>query len=178
MNSDAYGLLRKARIGDGDAFATLCARVLPKLLPHAKDLCTQYNIPRDHAHDIVQEALLRLVEKKFEFESWDALIGWLFVVATNKTKDLGRRLSAAKRGGGLRRALIDIGELSKSTPKPFTAGELKDILQQLPLDKREVVEGFLRSETFSEIASRLGLHVGTVRRRFQSALEQLRRLMA
>jgi len=179
--TDVRALLLRAAGGDQEAFGRVCIEVLPKLRAHTRRLCSSKNLPIDYAQDIAQETVLKLAESApSEFESWDALVGWLFRVATNVANDMLRRQRAKKRGGGAKPSQVDVNSLAAPNNSQSAAelschhDALMAALKLLPKADRVILEGFLAGETFAQLAIQLGLHQGTLRRRYKRALDSLR----
>lgn len=128
--------------------------------------------PRE-AEDIAQEAFVKAFRQIGQFRGESGFYAWLYRIVVNLCLDKMRRKSASSE------TLLD------ETVTPWIGAVAPD------MEKRIVVEGVLNSLTppmraalvlrevegleYSEIADVLGIPVGTVRSRLNTAREQFRR---
>ena len=128
--------------------------------------------PRE-AEDIAQEAFVKAFRQIGQFRGESGFYAWLYRIVVNLCLDKMRRKSASSE------TLLD------ETVTPWIGAVAPD------MEKRLVVEGVLNSLTppmraalvlrevegleYSEIADVLGIPVGTVRSRLNTAREQFRR---
>jgi RNA polymerase sigma factor (sigma-70 family) len=147
--------------------------------------------------DIWQEALVRAWRARAQHE-WRgpvAFRAWLFEIARNCVRELGRSLATAKRGAG--KAPLRFSELGSSpsastpgglpidsqTPSRIVArGEkeeaLRKALAELPPDLERIVRmHLLESLTMDVIATRLGIGVSAAWHRFRKGSEVLARIL-
>lgn len=154
-------LVRRAKDGDGEALATLCARHQSRVERTARRLLRD---PED-ARDAAQEALIRICQKLEQFRGEAAFTTWLHTLTVNACRDASARAStratvpletdprACEDAGPVRSA--EIAELRKT----LVAG-----LAALPVGQARVV--VLKDAiglTFEEIAATTGMPVGTAK---------------
>jgi RNA polymerase sigma factor (sigma-70 family) len=141
-------------------------------------------VGREAADDLVAETFLTAFRKRDRYDTThpDAR-PWLYGIATNLVgqhlRDEVRRYRIAKRAGGdllgvdqAERVLADVTSRSLRAP-------LCDALISLTAADRDVVLLVACEElTYDEVASALGIPVGTVRSRMHRARSQLREALA
>ncbi|MGN9907669.1 RNA polymerase sigma factor [Phytohabitans sp. LJ34] len=133
---------------------------------------------RDYAaaEDVVQEVFMRAWRHCHRFEPGVAsLRTWLFAIARNAVIDVVR--------AGRRRAwqLLDHHDLGQLPTPDHDLNQLFDwellaaALDRISVDHRTIIAGFyLRQRTYEELASELGIPMGTVKSRLYYALRTLR----
>lgn len=162
MRSDA-DLVRALAAGDGAALAELCSRwerPLYRFLHRAG--------AGDDADDLFQETWIRVVRAADRFDAERRFSTWLFQIALNLARDLGRR-----------RVRVDVPSLTdpaddESTDRLERTLDAHRLLAALPEAQREVLLLRLfadRSE--EECAEILGCPRGTVKSRFHHAVKRL-----
>ena len=175
-DSDAI-LLRKAAAGAAGAMDELYAR-------HAS-LCRQraFLVLRDAelADDATQEAFVDLWRGAARFDSARApLRAWLCVLVHRRAVDIARREARRRQSDG---------ELERLDPESYTAEEMlitsierrnvRDAIERLPAEQRQVVElAYYAGFTQSQLATRLGIPLGTVKSRTHAALALLAAALA
>lgn len=126
---------------------------------------------RPDAEDAVQEAFLRLLSCKKDFENDEHLLNWLMLVTANICRDLLR--------SGWRRKRQDTGELPEQTAAPEDADTrlaVRQAIDALPPDYRGVVYLYYYEEyPVRRIAAALGLSETAVRSRLDRARKRLRK---
>ena len=145
---------------------------------------------RQQAEDAVQEALVRawqLRARGDEVSSWDA---WVATTAANAVRAELRRRDAERRAlgrlagrgndaahgvaGGLGGAGADAGYGGS-----LTGGDLGDAVRRLPAREREVVVlHYLADLPVADVAARLGIAPGTVKRALHDARRRLAAALA
>ncbi len=128
------------------------------------------------AEELVQEVTLRVWRAAAGYKpERGAASSWIFGIARNVALDLGRA-----RG----RRPVPVAEPRVDAPAPWDedsawqAWQIAKALRQLSPDQQKVVElAYVREYTQSEIASALGIPLGTVKTRLYQALRKLRPIM-
>ena len=192
---DDAALVREVAAGSEDALGTLYDRHVGAIFAVASRLTGDRQI----AEEVVQETFLALWNRA---ELYDPLSGslaaWLHTIARNRTVDrlraIGRRPTVVPVSGGrgqdepdgqaLERIAAVGNVLGGARPAPgpeaaFEAAEvratLRAALDEMPEVERTVILLAYRDElTQSEIATRLGWPLGTVKTRTRRALLSLR----
>jgi RNA polymerase sigma-70 factor, ECF subfamily len=151
--------------------ARLLEPELPRLRRYARAL-TQHS---SQADDLVQSCLVRALAKEHLWQPGSDLRAWLFTILHNQHVNNVRR--SAREGASI--AVEDAG--LSAAPTAGCGLELRDLeraIRKLPAEQRELVllagrEGM----RYEEIATTLGIPIGTVRSRLSRARAKLRELM-
>ncbi|MGC2695668.1 MAG: sigma-70 family RNA polymerase sigma factor [Candidatus Angelobacter sp.] len=130
------------------------------------------------AEDVVQEVFLQLWRNPQAFDAdRGRLAPWLAVIARNRAIDHLRK----------RQPEDDIDELPLSTglnledesAQRLTAEKVRGVLKQLPQEQRKALEmAFFEGMTHTEIASKTGDPLGTIKTRIRTGLLTLRKAFA
>jgi RNA polymerase sigma-70 factor, ECF subfamily len=164
-------LVRLCNTGD----AAEAARAFESLYSRHKDyvirVALRFVQDRDAALDVLQETfgyLLRKFPPMGEGLTLTAqLTTLLYPVAKNSALNLMRKAGRFPAGD------IEPDDLSERTPAG--SGDIADVLGSLPDERREVVLlRFVDDMSLQEIASALGIPLGTVKSRLHLAIRQLR----
>ena len=144
------------------------------------------NLLRDSgaAEEVTQDVFFNVWRRAPSYNSRRGTVpAWLFSIAHHRTIDELRR---KKRDNARTQAGFDLARMeSGSGDDPldyantrFQRGKIDDALQSLRPEQREVVLlAYFGGLTQSEIASRLGHPLGTVKTRMRLALRKLREVM-
>ena len=163
-------LIRKVHAGDKDALNT----IIDKYYDDIYRFCVYLTLNELDSYDISQEVFLRFI-KYIDTYTYKNLKGYLLIMARNLCRDYFRT-----------KELEDTVEISKDTI--YTDKEIRNIefkiymnaiLNRIPFEQREVVvlriQGDLR---FKDIAKMLGCNLSTVKSRYRSGIEKMRKEMA
>jgi RNA polymerase sigma-70 factor (ECF subfamily) len=160
------------RAGNTAAFEELFARYETRLVAYA----ARYIGSMDLAKDVCQEVFLKLISKPPRVLICDSLGPWLFRVTRNLAIDKRRRRKFEINEEDLNiPEARDEDDPASSLRDKNDVEVLRDMVNQLPRDLREVVE--LRIDggvSFKEIAAILGIPQGTALWRMHRAVELLR----
>ena len=125
------------------------------------------------ADDVMQDSLLRAVEKAPSMDDEADLARWLWRVVRNATTDAHRRIEAASR-----RETAWAAEQPEAEMPPEEGPRLcacfQPLLADLPPEAAEVLGAELNGESNAEMAERLGVSSGTLRVRRHRARAALR----
>jgi RNA polymerase sigma factor (sigma-70 family) len=132
-------------------------------------------------HDLADEALhasfTKIIEKQETIRDSNPR-AWLFQVAYHEAMAVRRRQGVERRGlqglAWLKREL----ESAPETPliRDETARKIRQSLNTLPAEQRDVVlRRIEHNQTFSDIATELGVPLGTVLTRMRLALQKLQK---
>lgn len=168
---DEAGLITRIRAGDETAMADLYDRYSGIVYGVALRVLGNTSA----AEDVVQEVFLQLWRNPQAFDpDRGKLAPWLAVIARNRAIDLLRK----------RPMEDDIDELPISTgvdledeaAQRLAISKVRGVLGQLPADQRRLLEmAFFEGLTHTEIASKTGEPLGTVKTRIRSGLLALRK---
>jgi len=165
-----------AETGDHHAFKTLYNYFAPRV----KSFMLKSGLSEGAAEEISQETLLTVWRKAGQYKpSMAAVSTWIFTIARNKKIDKFRKDS---------RPLPDAndptyGPQEEASPEQSTfqamdADRLYEVMSELPEEQKQVlVMSFIHENPQSEISTKLGLPLGTVKSRIRLGLGRLRHLM-
>ena len=130
------------------------------------------------AEEVTQDVFLKLWQQP---ERWNPALGqlssWLLTITRNAAIDRPRR-EARHQASDWPAEADDAGLSLAPDVAAWADGQLlRDLLQQLPPDQRELIElAFYRGYTHSELAEGLGIPLGTVKTRLRTGMQKLRAL--
>lgn len=145
---------------------------IPSLRRYARALTGR----ADAADDLVQETLARALDRWRFWQRERALRPWLFSIMHNL------HIDGARRGQRVDyRADDELPELAQrdASTDGLALRDLDRALAQLPIDQREVLLLVaLEDLAYADVASALGIPVGTVMSRLSRARARLRAILA
>ncbi len=166
-------LVDAIRSGETEALGTLYDRHAARLLPAALGILRNRRDAEDLIHDVFVEAWQNA-------HSYDAsrgtVYGWLAIRLRSRAID---RLRSLQKAAKYLQAVHDEQQGDAVVRDKASLGadceRARHALHSLPAKQREVVElGYFRGMTCSEIATRCGIPLGTVKSRLSGALSRLR----
>jgi RNA polymerase sigma-70 factor (ECF subfamily) len=154
-------------------FARLVESEVPRLRRYARALTRDAS----RADDLVQSCLVRAIAKQHLWQPGTDLRAWLFTILHNQHVNDVRR--GVREG-----AFIPVEEVASALTVDANAGaslQLRDLeraLARLPDEQRQVILLVgLEGMRYEEVATILGIPIGTVRSRLSRGRETLRVLM-
>ena len=137
---------------------------------------------REEAEDVLQETFLQVWRKAADFdESRGRPFTWLVTLARSRGIDRLRTLASRERvaEAGAREVSDEISDAATDALKSEQRGLVSDALAKLPDEqKRPIMLAYFDGLTQSEIATRLGAPLGTVKTRMRTGMIRLRELLA
>ena len=137
---------------------------------------------REEAEDVLQEVFLQVWRKAADFdENRGRPFTWLVTLARSRGIDRLRTLAARERvaEAGAREAVEEFSDAATDAFKSEQRGLVNKALAQLPDEqKRPLMLAYFDGLTQSEIATRLGAPLGTVKTRMRTGMMNLRELLA
>ena len=160
-------LIERARGGDREAFGRLAAGEVDRLLAIARLIMRD----PDLAQDAVQEALVRCWRQLPRLRDVDRFDGWLYRILVNAAADESRRhrrFEASVQSIGLEPAVDDVGVIADRE-------QLERGFRRLSVEHLAVVvlHHYL-GLPLAEIATTLGIPIGTAKSRYHYAMSALR----
>ena len=144
---------------------------VPRLRRYARALVGN----REDADDLVQDTLERALAKSALWRGVSDMRAWLFGMMHNLHMD------------GVRRLKLHTAVLNDDTPevpvaatqgKSFAVMDLQAALEKLPVEQREIILLIaLEDMSYAEVATALGIPIGSVMSRQSRGRERLRSLM-
>lgn len=154
-----------------DEVVRLIESEIPRLRRYARALLRD----QSRADDLVQETLLRGLDKVRLFRSGTDLRAWLFTIMHNQYVNNVRR--SARQGST---SVVEKMDLASPPAQPHRL-ELRDLdraIQRLPGEQRTTLLLIaLEGMKYQEVARICGVPVGTVRSRLNRAREGVRRMV-
>jgi RNA polymerase sigma-70 factor (ECF subfamily) len=137
---------------------------------------------REEAEDVLQEVFLQVWRKAADFdENRGRPFTWLVTLARSRGIDRLRTLASRERvaEAGAREVSEEISDAATDALKSEQRGLVSDALAKLPDEqKRPIMLAYFDGLTQSEIATRLGAPLGTVKTRMRTGMIRLRELLA
>jgi RNA polymerase sigma factor (sigma-70 family) len=169
-------LAGSAAQGDQQALGELLKLIERDVMRH----CARFLPCRQDAEEACQDALLQVARNINRFEGRSRFSTWLHVVVANSARSTYRSLK--------RRSVEQAGELPAQRPDPrrtsVIAGSRVDILdaiEDLERRKPDLIEVLVLRDVsqleYTEIATQLGLPLGTVKSRIHEARKQIQRIL-
>jgi RNA polymerase sigma-70 factor (ECF subfamily) len=161
-------LIERARAGDREAFRRLAEREVDRLLAVARLILRD----SDLAEDAAQEALVRCWRQLPKLRDVSAFDGWLYRILVHAAADEAKRQRRYR--AGIRIVEVEPA-LSDHAPGIVDRDQLERGFRRLSVDHRTVVvfHHYL-GLSLSQIATNLGLPIGTVKSRYHYAMSALR----
>jgi len=169
---------RVASTRDREAFKCLFEHFAPRI----KGLMLKAGCSSDEAEEIAQNAMIAVWRKAGQFDPATAgAVAWIFTIARNLRIDLFRSRARTDR----LRGSAEIPE----TPDPAEpadavmsrvqdAARINSAVEQLSMEQSMVVRlSFIEEKPHPEIASLLGIPLGTVKSRIRLAMNRLRDIL-
>jgi RNA polymerase sigma-70 factor (ECF subfamily) len=178
--------LSRCQAGDPAAFSWLLAEYGPRLYRYFYRLAGN----ESDAEDMLQDLMVKLLEKIKGYSHQGKFDHWLFRVAANLNRDRLRRISRTEKTVSLQMAtgenLTIADGLASEEPEPGEILEmgqdvdkLQAALMQLQETDREII--MLRHYSglsYKEIAEQLDMRLGTALARVHRGLKKLQRIMS
>ena len=156
-------------------------RLFEHFAPRLKSYFIRAGIPSAQAEDLAQDAMLAVWRRASQFDSRRAgAATWLFAIARNLRIDLYRRHRSEQAAAA--------GDQLETTETDITAGDILDAaerearirsaLTMLSSEQQSVIRlSFFSDTPHREIASQLGIPLGTVKSRIRLAFARLREIL-
>ena len=136
---------------------------------------------REEAEDVLQEVFIQVWRRAGDFdETRGRPFTWLVTLARSRAIDRLRSLAARERVAvaGSREETEQVSDAALDAFRAEQRGLVNSALDQLPEEqKHPLVLAYFEGLTQSEIATRLGAPLGTIKTRMRSGLIRLRELL-
>jgi RNA polymerase sigma-70 factor (ECF subfamily) len=137
---------------------------------------------REEAEDVLQEVFLQVWRKATDFdENRGRPFTWLVTLARSRGIDRLRTLASRERvaEAGAKEVSEEVSDAATDAFRSEQPGLVTKALSQLPDEqKRPLMLAYFDGLTQSEIATRLGAPLGTVKTRMRTGLIRLREMLA
>jgi RNA polymerase sigma-70 factor (ECF subfamily) len=174
--ADSIG--RVASRGDREAFKGLFEHFAPRI----KGLMLKAGCSTNEAEEIAQDTLIAVWRKAGQFDpATTGAAAWIFTIARNLRIDSVRR-AARNRHSSQEAELADAADPDESAEIVISrvedASRVKAAIERLSAEQSRVIRlSFIEERTHPEIASLLGIPLGTVKSRIRLAMNRLRDLL-
>jgi RNA polymerase sigma-70 factor (ECF subfamily) len=171
-------LASRAASGDTVALDALLVKIQPDVLRQ----CARYLDNWHDAEEACQDALLQIARKITHFEGRSRFSTWLYTVVANCARQTYRSLKqrAAERPGV--EATAESADPRTTSSIAGSRLDFLDALERLEAHRPELVSAIVLRDLcqldYAEIASELGVPVGTVKSRVHHARLHIRRTLA
>jgi RNA polymerase sigma-70 factor (ECF subfamily) len=166
---DQRRLVERAREGDHDAFATLVHASVARLDTAARLILRDGELARD----AVQEGLFRAWRDLRSLREPDRFDAWVYRLTVNACLDLARR----RRRRPIEVEIVDLSGPVLPDPADAIADRalVEGVMRRLDEQGRSIVVlHYFLGLPLSEVATTLGIPVGTVKSRLNRALGEMR----
>ena len=168
-------LMRDVQADDVRAFEEIYRRYSASALGLARVICRGSN----RAEEATQDAFVSVWRFRHTYDPARGTVrAWLLMVIRNRAIDVMRQQGfvESKRCSGSELDYLPApGSVAEEVEKEYEAAQLRDSLQKLPINQREVIAlAYFGGLSHAEIATRLELPVGTVKGRMRLALVKVR----
>jgi RNA polymerase sigma factor (sigma-70 family) len=175
--ADIEELAPLAAAGDRAAMDDLLREIQPRVLRH----CARFLPYRQDAEEACQDVLLKVATKLHTFQGRSRFSTWLHEVTANQARQTYRTLR--------RRAAERTSDVPVERPDPRTTSviagsrlDLLDAVERLEAEHPDLLAAFVLRDLgdleYAEIASRLGVPLGTVKARIHAARRHVRDSLA
>ena len=174
--------LQRIAAGDALALATLYDRYGQPLFALALRIVGS----REEAEEVVLDVFCQVWRTSPAYDPQRGRVdGWLFAITRNRALDHRRRLQRHDRQtGDLERMPLLSNTSAGTDPEEWAViaerrQTVHDAMSSLPEEQRHVMElAYFSGLSHSEIASRTGMHLGTVKTRIRLAMDNLRKALS
>ncbi len=166
-------LVQGLRAGDESAIAQLYDRYSGMVYSVALRVLNDTGA----AEDVLQEVFLQLWRNPDVFDSSRGSLGpWLAVIARNRAIDSLRKRRPQTE---VENVVLSVDcDLENETGRKIAAEKARAALTKVPAEQRKVLEmAFFQGLTHTEIASKTGEPLGTIKTRIRAGLSALRKAM-
>jgi len=177
INRSSNGLRLRGRNSARISLMTDFARLLETEIPRLRRYARALTRDASRADDLVQSCLLRAVAKQHLWQPGTDLRAWLFTILHNQhVNDVRRSVRE-----GIAFPLEDVAPVLTAPSNVGASLQLRDLeraIAKLPDEQRQVILLVgLEGMRYEEVATILGIPIGTVRSRLSRGRDMLRELM-
>lgn len=170
-------LITKALNGDQNAWQKLVKRYESNVYAYALRMTSN----QADAMDLMQETFVSVCKNLHQFKGQSSFKTWLMSLAHYRCVDFFRRRKLERDEQQEPDNLVSFDEQtspSRNFEDKRKKNELLSYLNQLPFEQKLVVEQKIYQQmTFEQIAEQMGVSTNTIKSKFYSALEKLKRVI-
>jgi len=161
-------LVERFRAGDPSAVRDVYRRYGGAIFTVARSMVGD----PDLAADVVQETFVKAWRAAATFDANRDLAPWLYSIARRTAIDVIRKEKRPTRGG--HGPEVEVAVTTMSFERTWEVHEIRRAIDDLPPDEREVVRlTHMEGLNHNEVATRMGIPVGTVKSRSHRAHRRL-----
>lgn len=142
---------------------------LLQMQQHLLNFAYSLTANRDDAHDLLQETSCRVLDNEEKFAEDSNFKGWAFTIMRNIFINSYRRAARAPRIAGIAAEIIPfdmtVSSVSESPESAVLSREFNEALDELSDEYRRPFAMHVTGYKYHEIASALGIPLGTVKSR-------------
>ncbi len=173
-------LLRRARAGDGDAFAELCTPFSNMVYRHCLYLLRR----QADAQDAAQETMLRAYRAIPRFVGSGGVAAWLYRIAHNICLDMLKKSQKKRETGSVEQMKEEGFQLEAQGDTPETAYEKAEqarrllvAIAKLPQDQQILLNlRYGENYSYEELSRATGMREGTVKSKLSRAKARLQEM--
>jgi RNA polymerase sigma-70 factor (ECF subfamily) len=170
IDRDDHDLAVRFRDGDPDAIREVYRLYSGSMYALSRSLLAD----REHAKDAVQQTFLQAWRAAARFDPDRSLAAWLHQICRRVCIDRYRRERKAAAAVTTNGSVGDLPTEGPSMEQTWTTWEVRRAIDELPALEREIVRlAHLEGWSFTQIAERLDVPVGTVKSRSHRAHRRL-----
>ncbi len=155
---------------------------LARLGPSLRALTYRFTYDREESRDLVQDTLLRALQYRDKYRQDTNLKGWLFTIMRNTYINKYRKAQREKTSHDDSKELHRLHVEDHHTfNRPGESVEFKEIWRTMNSVREDLLVPFrmhLSGYKYEEIASHLGIPVGTVKNRIFHARKEIQKKLA
>ena len=169
----ATDVIERFRAGDAEAVRALYREHAGAVMTVAVSIVRD----RELAADVVQQTFVKAWRSAASFQGDREFAPWLYAIARNTAVDALRAEAKPTRGGHEQE--VDVHVEGTSMEQVWEGFQVRHAVDALPPDERDVVRrSHLLGQTHDQIATELGVPIGTVKSRSNRAHRRLATALA
>lgn len=138
-------------------------------------LAVRFSGNKEVAEDLVQDTFKRALRRFGELRPDSHIRAWLAMILTRLFLDHNKHNHVVERA--MAKFSVEGDIANDPIPPEISHAALRDAIEQLEPELREIIECHLAGKSYKEIAAELGIPIGTVSSRMKRARDRLKELL-